>query len=219
MAALVDDYRIPQRPRALRFRRPEPEPEPTPRSVRRVGPDQPRYTMESPSVPHPANLEDLLRPEQPDVHWSGVLSAVYDGGRMADYTEDQVEDAAVLRMLLQKSARHPQARELVLRLVPVEPCRRCGRDFLRDTLRRMFCSDRCRRIAAATSPAAGMRPGTGQPCPTLDTCGACGAPLPGGKRRYCDERCGRQARYARDRARTAARQAARAAARMGGEDK
>lgn len=142
-------------------------------------------------VPHPANLAPLLRPEHPDAHWASVLGYIFDAH------DGLNRDVFMLRCLLERNCTDPRAARYVLRLVPIAPCRHCGKRFLREALRKLHCSDRCRRLDCALPPTTDVR------IPRLSACARCGGALSGRRRWYCGEDCEREARNARYRERRA----------------
>lgn len=169
MSALpIDDLPAP-RPRALRFARPTWE-----------GPPEPIWEPVSPSVYHrgagampvPASLAPYVRDER---HFARVIAAVADRAgdqghsanrayrRLSFHGERLTCAQDVLALLHDDSPRadgrasglaDPLAAELILLLFPPVRCQHCGREYLREYSRRLYCSDECRRAVSAVTQAA-----------------------------------------------------------------
>ena len=144
------------------------------------------YTIDSPTVPYPVALAPLLRYPNPGRHWALILGHIYHNATMLRYTPLQMAAAWRLRELLEHNARDPRAERYVRLLVPVAACKHCGKAFLKESARRIECSDRCRRLETLPDHGAGV-PLTYGPCVR------CGATLPVLRRRYCSESCHRAA--------------------------
>jgi endogenous inhibitor of DNA gyrase (YacG/DUF329 family) len=163
-----------------------------------------RYTLDSPDVPFPANVTPLLRAETPGQHWALVLQAIFN--KEASYDDDARRVAArqTITWLLERNLRDDRVLRYVRMLVPVAPCGWCGREYLRESKRRLYCSDGCRRASADRLCAVGSR---GPLPPRLLDCARCGEPLTGRQRAYCSRRCAAATNAARWDARRRARRA------------
>jgi endogenous inhibitor of DNA gyrase (YacG/DUF329 family) len=146
----------------------------------------------------------LLRADVPGRHWALVLQAIFN--KAAIYSDDarQVATRQTIAWLLERNLRDDRVLRYVRMLVPIAECGWCGREYLRESKRRLHCSDGCRRKAVYPERAIGSR---GSMPPRLPDCARCGEPLTGQQRAYCSRRCADATNGARWDARRRARRA------------
>jgi hypothetical protein len=147
------------RPRALRFDRRGWEGAPVAPWAGTPTGDRERYSPDARSVPVPPLLRRYVRGPG---HFADVLGALAgkvggEGKRGHYVAADLKAGQEVLRLFADERPREDggpvglhdrDAARLLLTLFPPVPCPSCGRLFLKETRRREYCGDHCRRAAA-----------------------------------------------------------------------
>jgi endogenous inhibitor of DNA gyrase (YacG/DUF329 family) len=177
MAAELED--APRGRGPLRFRRPAWD-QGTPLTFAPPPEDRPTFARTRRA---PAGLLPYLRGA---AHWAAVIAAVEKrvgaSGEARAYSGDCLAcGQTLLRALADPTGdRDGLITDLTLLLFPPTACPQCGAAYLRETARRAYCCNRCRKAVEARAQKRRF---------TERACARCAAPLTRKQKTYCSLRC------------------------------